>query len=218
MSDSARKGRHPIRSDESILRAAFAAFAERGYDAMSVRQLNVDLGLSHETVRQRFGSKHQLFVAAVDHAVEHFYTLLFEERAALGPAPDDLSELRLLVRAFIRASIAFPQMAHLVNHEAGAPSERIDHIFTVGFEPGMRMISEILTRLVDAGVIYPVNVRDAFFIVDAGMSPYTQRGLSEAFDAIAGPLDESTHVDRFVEFVFRGGVRETPRLGSSDPR
>ena len=52
MAENARMGRHRIVSDEEILRAAFLAFAHDGYEAMSVRRLNSDLGLSHETVRR----------------------------------------------------------------------------------------------------------------------------------------------------------------------
>ncbi|MBW4030528.1 MAG: hypothetical protein HIU57_07620, partial [Acidobacteria bacterium] len=54
------------------------------------------------------------------------------------------------------------------------------------------------------GVIYPITARDAFFIIDAGMSPFIQPGLSRAFDTVAGPLDVAAHVDTFLDFVFRG--------------
>ena len=202
-----------------ILRAAIDAFAAEDFDTMSVRQLNVDLGLSHETIRQRFGSKRHLYFAAVDLAVEHFYTLLTEERLALGPPDGDLDDLRRWVRAFIAASVRFPALMNLVNHEAGAAGERIEYLYRVAFEPGMTFFAEVLERLVREGVIYPLSIRDAFFLIDAVMSPFSQPGLSHAFDALAGPLDEATHIDDMVDLLFRGLVRAPsgPDLGPTAP-
>ncbi len=208
MVEEARKGRQRTVSDDTILKAAFEAFAAEGYESMSVRGLNLDLGLSHETVRQRFGSKSELFFAAVDYGVAKFYTLLFEEIALRGDAENDVQELRFAVQSFMAASIKFPLLAQLVNHEAGHPSQWMDYIFTVGFVPGMTVYGEILNRLVDQGVIHPITARDVFFLVDAGFSPYAQVGLSRAFDVLSGPFDESTHVERFIDFLFRGLLKD----------
>jgi AcrR family transcriptional regulator len=207
MTEVVRKGRHRLLSDEVILRAALESFAAEGFESMSVRQLNTSLGLSHETVRQRFGSKRELYFAAVDFGTGAFFELLGEERALLPDAVDELEELRLTTRAFMTASIRFPQMANLVNHEATSPSERLDYVFANAFEAGMILFNELLQRLAAADVIYPVTIRDAFFIIDAGMSPYLQGGLSRSFDATCGPLDPVTHVDEFLDFVFRGLVK-----------
>ncbi|MBW4030786.1 MAG: TetR/AcrR family transcriptional regulator, partial [Acidobacteria bacterium] len=168
MTDTVRKGRRRLVSDDEILSAAFESFAATDYDAMSVRQLNAALGLSHETVRQRFGSKRELYRAAVDFGVARFYGLLAEERMALPAAQDDLAELRHMTRAFITASIRLPQLANLVNHEAASAGDRLDYIFSTGFAPGMAMFADMLARLAERGVIYPITARDAFFIIDAG--------------------------------------------------
>ena len=98
MTDTVRKARRRVVSDEEVLQGAFEAFAVTEYDAMSVRQLNAALGLSHETVRQRLGSTRDLYRAAVDHGVARFNWLLAEERMALPAAPDELGELRYMTR------------------------------------------------------------------------------------------------------------------------
>src|ERR1700752_1277021 len=61
------RGRPRIRDDDEILRAALHAFAEHGYDGMSLRTLNAEMGLSRGTINQRLRSKEQLWYAAVDH-------------------------------------------------------------------------------------------------------------------------------------------------------
>ena len=173
-----------------------------------MRQLNVTLGLSHETVRQRFGSKRELYSAVVDFGLARFFESLGEERALLPDAANDLEELRWTTRSFITALVKFPQLMNIVNHEAGNSSERLDYIFEPGFESGfesgMVLFGGLLDRLVAHGVIYPITIREAYFIIDAGMSPFAQVGLSRAFDALAGPLKQAAHIDNFLDFIFRG--------------
>lgn len=63
----ARTGRRPgpNRTRAAILDAARAAFAERGYDAVSMRSVARDAGVDPALVHRFHGSKEELFVAAM---------------------------------------------------------------------------------------------------------------------------------------------------------
>src|ERR1700757_5170575 len=52
---------------EEILDKALIMFATVGYDGMSLRTLNRELGVSHNLIYQRFGTKDELWRAAVDY-------------------------------------------------------------------------------------------------------------------------------------------------------
>jgi AcrR family transcriptional regulator len=68
-SDSPRRtGRRPgpNQTRAAILRAARAAFAQRGYDAVSVRSVARDAGVDPALVHRFYGSKERLFIAAMD--------------------------------------------------------------------------------------------------------------------------------------------------------
>ena len=80
------RGRPRLREDHEILQAALEAFARHGYDAMSLRSLNTELGLAHGTINQRFKSKEQLYFAAVDHGFETFIAEI-ERVQAQRPKP-----------------------------------------------------------------------------------------------------------------------------------
>jgi AcrR family transcriptional regulator len=64
----ARTGRRPgpNRTRAAILDAARAAFAGRGYDAVSIRAVARDAGVDPALVHRFFGSKEELFVAAME--------------------------------------------------------------------------------------------------------------------------------------------------------
>jgi AcrR family transcriptional regulator len=63
-----RTGRRPgpTRTRGAILDAARSAFAARGYDAVSVRAVAREAGVDPALVHRFFGSKEQLFVAALE--------------------------------------------------------------------------------------------------------------------------------------------------------
>ena len=63
-----RTGRRPGRQDtkEAILAAARDAFAEKGFDGASIRQIAGAAGVDPALVHHYFGTKDQLFVAAMD--------------------------------------------------------------------------------------------------------------------------------------------------------
>jgi AcrR family transcriptional regulator len=62
-----RTGRRPGNPDtrEAILKASREAFAERGYDAASIRQIATSAGVDPALVHHYFGTKEQLFLASV---------------------------------------------------------------------------------------------------------------------------------------------------------
>src|SRR5258707_3177984 len=58
-----------IPSESEILGRGLAAFAELGYDGASVRELARRLGVSHNFINDRYGSKAQFWRAVIDRAL-----------------------------------------------------------------------------------------------------------------------------------------------------
>jgi AcrR family transcriptional regulator len=63
-----RPGRRPGNPDtrDVVLAAARAAFAERGFDGATIRGIAADAGVDPALVHHYFGSKDQLFLAAIE--------------------------------------------------------------------------------------------------------------------------------------------------------
>ena len=68
----ARTGRRPGKQDtrEEILAAAKEAFAERGYDGASIRLIAAGAGVDPALVHHYFGTKDQLFLAAMQAPID----------------------------------------------------------------------------------------------------------------------------------------------------
>ncbi|MEU7872737.1 TetR family transcriptional regulator [Dactylosporangium sp. NPDC049140] len=93
----ARTGRRPGNQDtrEAILAAARTAFAERGFDGASIRQIASTAGVDPALVHHYFGAKDQLFLATMNAPIDPGELLppVFE------PGIDGVGER--LVRAFL---------------------------------------------------------------------------------------------------------------------
>jgi len=207
------RGRPRIRQDDEILGAALEAFAAQGYDAMSLRSLNAQLGLSHGTISQRFGTKERLYFAAIDLGFATFVSDIEDRRRHLVSAidpPDDLADLRASIRAVLGAARQRPELGRLMNQEGLQPTARLQYIVDSVIVPLFSVMGELLDRLRSSDRICPVTARGLFFLVMHGAeAPYTLTALSEAFDSIDGPLDPERHADDMTDLIMRGITVDT---------
>src|SRR5882757_7324086 len=192
---------------EQILDAAFLAFATYGYDGATVRTLNRELGVSHNLIHQRFGSKQGLWYAAVDRA---FSQQVAELATAFDPTlADPLDQLNYAIRRFVHYSAEHPELLGLMNIEARVESERLDYIYDSYVAPALAPLARLLDHLHENGRIRPISLRALFFLIAHGAAaPFTLVALARRFDK-ADPLD-SKQVDEQAELtadVITGGLK-----------
>jgi TetR/AcrR family transcriptional regulator len=196
---------------EQILDAAFRAFATYGYDGVAVRTLNRELGVSHNLIHQRFGSKQGLWYAAVDRAFSQQVT---ELATAFDPTlADPLDQLNHAIRRFVHYSAERPELLGLMNIEGRVDSERLDYIYDNYVAPALAPLGVLLEHLRKNGRIRPISLRALFFLVAHGAAaPFTLVPLARHFDD-TDPFD-STQVAEQAELtadVITSGLRVAPR-------
>ncbi len=138
-------------TDERVLEAALEAFAEHGFAGTSVREVARQLGVSHNLIPQRFGSKERLWYAAVD---QGFGTLLSDLLpVVLEDEPDDVSRLRSWMVRFVEANAARPALLRIINREASSPGPRFDYLYEHYIEPVRQAGEAFLIDLHDRGLV-----------------------------------------------------------------
>ncbi|WP_091347780.1 TetR/AcrR family transcriptional regulator [Micromonospora rhizosphaerae] len=109
-----RQGR-PVRTrapqvnltDSEILQRGLDTFSELGYEGASVRELAKRLGVSHNFINDRFGSKINFCRAVVDHVLED---LMKQLAVAFDVDADDYEKLENIVKTFYSLAANVPQM------------------------------------------------------------------------------------------------------------
>jgi TetR/AcrR family transcriptional regulator len=172
---------------EQILDAAFRAFATYGYDGVAVRTLNRELGVSHNLIHQRFGSKLGLWYAAVDRAFGQQVTEL-----ATGFDPtlaDPLDQLNHAIRRFVLYNAERPELLGMMNIEGRVAGERLDYIYDNYIAPALAPLGRLLDYLREEGRIRPISLQALFFLIAHGAAaPFTLAPLARHFEK-ADPLD-----------------------------
>jgi TetR/AcrR family transcriptional regulator len=211
VTEARRRGR-PAADDaplatEALLDAALDAFAERGYEGTSVRELARHLGVSHNLIPQRVGSKEQLWYAAVDHGFAALGTDL-AAAAEAGTGLDDVAQLRALVTVFVAANARRPALLRIINQEAVADGPRLDHLFRHYIEPVRGYGAEVLARLEAQGRVRSGSVGLVYFLMTHGAGgPVALPGLAARFGEAVDPGDEEAvqrHAEAMTAAIFDG--------------
>lgn len=169
----------PVPQLEQILQRGLEAFAELGYEAASVRQLNARLGMGHTFVHDRYGSKEAFWKAVVQSAIDPVTT---EVVAALEDeaSSDDLTRLIASVRAFHRAAARSPHLIRLVDYEAGRESPRLAYLYRQ-MSPLNEVARPLFERLVQQGEIRDIPWYLFHFAVTKPLAMYSQEPLARLF-------------------------------------
>ena len=193
-----------------ILTVALKQFAAFGYDGASLRTINRALGASHNLIYQRFGTKEDLWRAAVDYG---FGGLMDEMRAVFDPTlSEPLEQLRLAIRKFLTYSAARPELLSLMNNEGRQDTERPRYIYQTYIEPSQAPVVRLLHHLVEEGVIRPLSHRSFFFLVThGGGAPFSLVPLATLFDPLP-PNDPAAIEEQadIVSTVIIDGLRLPP--------
>jgi AcrR family transcriptional regulator len=160
---------------DEMMTAAIEAFSVHGYNGVSLRTVNDQLGVSRNLLYQRFGSKANLWHAAVDWA---YRPLVEHLEAADDESADPMVRLRVLIRSFIEYSATRPYLARLVTVEGSAATDRLEYLYRNYIEPIRMRFLPVFTVLREQGRIKNIPPEVFYFLLTSGGSaPYGQGGL-----------------------------------------
>lgn len=198
----------PLAGEETLptallLDRALEMFAERGFEAMSVRELARELGVSHNLIPQRIGSKERLWFEAVDRGFGALAVALAQALQDIQGEADDLVKLRALVVRFIEANAQRPALLQIINQEATSPGPRLEHLFATYIDPVRQFGGDLLGRLHADGRVRTANVDLLYFLMTHGAGgPYALSGLAKHFGVEA--TDVHAHAEAVTEILFDG--------------
>jgi AcrR family transcriptional regulator len=203
------------RADEAldvaqILAATLQAFARDGYEGVSVRTLSKELGVSHNLLHARFGSKPDLWRAAVDHG---FGQMTQQMLNVFDPTiTDPIEQAKRVIRRFVIFSAEHPELLGLMDIEGRQNTERLDYLYERYLKPSLAGIEALLEYLIAAGQVRKIEMRQLHFIVAHGaIALYTLVPLAERFDPRSPfePGAVQAHADLIADFVVDGLTRRT---------
>jgi TetR/AcrR family transcriptional regulator len=190
--------------DDDVLSAALSAFATHGYAGVSVRTLSRELGVSHNLLHQRFGSKWLIWRAAVDWG---FGGLVRELEAAHREHVDPMDRLRSFIRAFVKVSATRPELLRIVDGESAQGSERLDYLCATYILPMATRFRPLLEQLIAEARIRPMPPETIYYMITSGGAAlYASDAMTTR---LFGPLprtesDIDRHADAAADLLIGG--------------
>ncbi|WP_084259028.1 TetR/AcrR family transcriptional regulator [Microtetraspora malaysiensis] len=169
-------GSGPAVPDEAeVLLRGMEAFAELGYDRTSARELARRLGVSHNFINDRYGSKANFWRTVVDWALSEAQ----RQRETIPKVGMDDGELvRAIIVQFYQTAVKTPLLGRLLADEFARESERLDYLFDNYVAPSLALVEPAMERLVKAGRVPPVPMDVLFFAVISPVAGLVQLPLA----------------------------------------
>ena len=147
-----------------ILREAATAFAERGFDGATFRDIGAAAGINFQSIRYHFGTKEALWEAVVERLSEEAERAIVELEHTLT-ALSGREQLEAQVRAIVTYQAAHPELQRILLREAMNGGERYRKAFDRYVKRFEKSASKFLGRLQDEGVVKAgIPIEDLFFI------------------------------------------------------
>lgn len=210
---SKRRPGRPSRSEQThvdydaCLDRAIEAFAERGYDGVSLREIAAASGVSHGLLNARYGTKMGLWTAAVDHGMERLRRRMIESQAAWAADADIEQQVLATCIDFLEAVAQSPAIVQLINVEGARGGERLDYIVETFFRGRIWPLTTLLQEGRAKGIFRNVPITIPFTLVAHGAGALV--ALRPMMDAVGNRLEsESDTRSRMIamaaEIIVRG--------------
>jgi TetR/AcrR family transcriptional regulator len=127
----------------AILEAALAEFAEKGFEAASIRSIAERTGFQHPLITYHYPSKDLLWQAVAEDTFERI-RLEWDERASKEHNLPPLERLRAEYRALFRHTAKFPEFHRFMRQEAATDNPRLQWVAEKVLKP---LINRLLPQI-----------------------------------------------------------------------
>ncbi len=199
-----RKQQRAIETRTALLDTATAAFSARGFDSISIRQLEELAGVKRGLVAYHFGDKDRLWRNVVDRLFgELAEDFLARTRALADIAPEEA--VRAMARAFVRYSAAHPELNRLMMQESMSDSWRVGYIVEEHIRPLLEALAAVMPEA--AGKLwgdhdphrYYTFIGASAFVFSAEQECRRLFGISPREEAFV-----ERHADLVVDLLLKG--------------
>lgn len=183
-----------------VLNAALARFAMHGYEGTGLRDVAKDAGVTHAVIRLHFGTKDELWRAAV--------TLLFDRFREEISSPDDGTpvDLRELLTRYVRYCAKHPEHVRIMIHESIGDSDRLAWMAQTFIKPAHERLRPLLEAEIAREAIPAISLMSLTYMLSSAAQSIFMLGAEArhiyGIDVYSSEVIE-THVDGLMSLIGR---------------
>ncbi|MEM7281888.1 MAG: helix-turn-helix domain-containing protein [Pseudomonadota bacterium] len=184
---------------DKLIKVALREFSERGFDAATVREIEVLAGVQRNLVSYHFGNKDDLWKAAATEVISKLEGFTSERAELIRDLPPR-ERIAYSVRSYVRFAAKHPELNRLMVHEGKQKTWRLEWITSEFLKPAMENFREFVKA--DLDLTDDEFVHWYYLFVSSGMV-FTMEPEAEILFGVNVNSDEFTsrHADMMVEFL-----------------
>lgn len=179
------------------------AFADKGFEGASLREIAADAGTTHGLIRHHFGTKDALWRAMVD----HFIAKVEEEQrpfmARLSEA-DPVELLKGIASTYLKVTAKQPRVSKIIMNDCSQPGPRLDYIVD-RLMPQHKAIEPVFKAVQKKGYLSAHDPESFYiFLVMLGSFPITLASFTNKFyrQDIRSNAGIKKHIARVIDTLF----------------
>jgi TetR/AcrR family transcriptional regulator len=150
------KQQRALETRSQILNAAIVEFAEKGFDAASIRSIADRISMQHPLITYHYRNKDALWRAAAEYAFDRIRAE-WDEAVSQDAALLPLERLRLEYRILFRYTVLFPEFHRLMRQEAQTDTPRLRWVAEMVINPLLDRILPQIEEAQQAGLLPKVE-------------------------------------------------------------
>lgn len=206
-----RKAEAPALSIEQLLEASADIFARDGYEGVSLRKLQKELGVSYTFFHHYFDSKEALWKAVVDQLAGATTVKVLTALTRIDDRHDEFDALQEAIRIYLESAIEHPAIQLICLQEAISGGPRLDYIYARYFEGAWALIADMVAKVERSGRIKSVPIESLFFAVQSALAPLLQRPFYEKLTGKRvcptqhpAALNTEHYIQQSIDLLFHG--------------
>jgi AcrR family transcriptional regulator len=194
---------------QKLIDAGIRLFSGNGYEATSTRQVQTAAGVQRNLITYHFGSKEAFWKACV---AELFGEMVETISPAMTQARDiePGERIRFLIRRFVRASAAHPEITRIMFDEGRTDSWRLGWIIDNYVRQFHQTVAALHEQGAREGTIPALSVSQFYYALVGsaavfamapecrqltGEEPFSDEFVNAQADAVAALLTRSNHIE-----------------------
>ena len=128
-----------------MVAAAIPMFSQNGYNATSVREIEIAAAVKRGMLVYHFGTKEDFWKAVAD----NIFNLITDQRKARISVLPDMAEregIAMIIRFHVRAAAQYPEISRLLAQEACQKSWRIQYLVKQHIKPGSVYMEKYVSK------------------------------------------------------------------------
>lgn len=197
-----------VRTKDAILDAALTHFAERGFEAASLREIGETAGATHPMITYHFGSKDDLWRAAVRKMFERIGKEVVEPAREIVKDPDQnpLQYVKEILVRYVGYCARHPEHARITMSETVRGGKRLNWMANEFAAQNHADLVPMLQQLIDSGQIPKVSPLSLLYaIVGISQTPFLLAKEADAIYSFSLFDDEwvKSHTETLFQLLFR---------------